>query len=200
MSQVAAVILAAGLSSRMGGDNKLLADLNGRPVLRHTVENVLASRARLVVVVTGHQADQVQDVIQDLPVTICFNPDFADGMATSLCTGIAALSEDVSGALILLGDMPLIGGDIIDALIEAFEARSSQTIAVPVIGGKRGHPVLWGRGHFGALLQLSGDHGARALLVERAGDVIECQVSDAGIFEDTDTPDALEHLRSGLNR
>ena len=98
MSTVAAVILAAGLSSRMCGANKLLADLGGRAVLRHTVEDVLASRARPVVVVTGHEANAVQEVIQDLPVNVCFNRHFARGMATSLSAGIGAVPVDAAGA------------------------------------------------------------------------------------------------------
>lgn len=194
--KIAAIILAAGLSSRMAGNNKLLADLGGKPVLRHTVENVLTSRANPVVVVIGHQADEVQELIQDLKVKLCFNPRFADGMATSLSAGIAALPGDVDGALIFLGDMPLIEADVINAVIDEFGQSDGKTIAVPVHAGRRGHPVLWGRRHFADLQALQGDQGARQLLTAHADEIVECDAGSEVIFADADTPEALEQLRS----
>lgn len=194
--RIAAIILAAGLSSRMAGGNKLLADLAGKPVLRHTVENVLASRADPVVVVTGHQAGDVEELIQDLPVTVCFNSRFADGMATSLSAGIAALPGDVDGALIFLGDMPLIKADVVNAVIDAFRPDEGKTIAVPVHAGRRGHPVLWGREHFAQLMALTGDEGARQLLAAHADQIAECDCPSDAIFADADTPEALAKLRS----
>ena len=193
--KIAAIILAAGLSSRMAGGNKLLADLSGKPVLRHTVENVIAAKADPVVVVTGHQAGDVEELIQDLPVKLCFNPHFADGMATSLSAGIAALPGDVDGALIFLGDMPLIRADVINAVIETFRQGDGKTIVVPVHGGRRGHPVLWGKAHFADVEALQGDQGARLLLAAHAGDVIECDAGDEAILADADTPEALARLR-----
>ena len=194
--RVAAIVLAAGLSSRMAGGNKLLADLDGKPVLRHTVDNVLASRAGPVVVVTGHEAGDVGELIQGLPVKLRFNERFSDGMATSLGAGIAALPDEVDGALIFLGDMPLIGGDVIDAIIDAFKPDAGKTIVVPVHAGRRGHPVLWGRAHFARLVALTGDQGARALLSGHADEIAECDVDDEAIFADADTPEALAQLRS----
>jgi len=198
VTKIAAIILAAGLSSRMAGANKLLADLHGKPVLHHTVENVLASQAEPVVVVTGYQADDVQELIQDLPVTLCFNSCFADGMATSLSAGIAALPDDVDGALIFLGDMPLITADIVNAVIDGFRQGDGKTIAVPVHGGRRGHPVLWGRRHFAELQTLKGDQGARQLLAVHSGEIAECDAGNEAIFADADTPEALARLRSCL--
>lgn len=196
--KIAAIILAAGLSSRMAGANKLLADLDGKPVLRHTVENVLTSQASPVVVVTGHQADDVQELIQDLPVKLCFNPQFAGGMATSLGTGIAALPGNVDGALIFLGDMPLIRAEVINAVIDGFKPNDGKTIALPVHAGRRGHPVLWGRLHFADLQALKGDQGARQLLAAHADEIAECDAESAVIFADADTPEALARLRSSL--
>lgn len=195
MTGIAAVILAAGLSSRMAGGNKLLADLAGKPVLRHTIENVLASRAGPVIVVTGHQAGDVAELIQGLPVTVCFNPHFADGMATSLAAGVAALPDDVDGALIFLGDMPLIRGDLINAVIDGFGQGDGKTIVVPVHASRRGHPVLWGRDHFADLEALQGDQGARQLLAAHAGEIAEFDAGSEAIFADADTPEALARLQ-----
>lgn len=196
MSAVAAIVLAAGRSSRMGGSNKLLADIAGQPVLQRTVCGVLKSQARPVIVVTGHDAAAVQDLMRERPVDLVHNVDFASGMATSLMTGVAATPDNADGALICLGDMPLIGAATINALIDAFAAQSAMCIVVPVHDGRRGHPVLWGRGHFTALRRLTGDKGARPLLDEHAADVIEVEVPDRSIFADADTPDALARIRS----
>ena len=200
MSGVGAVVLAAGRSSRMAGGNKLAAGLAGKPVLRRTVEAVTASLARPIVVVTGHDADAIGNLIQDLPVSCCFNERFADGMATSLGAGIAALPGNVSGALIVLGDMPLISTGIIDELIAAFERAGEDAIVVPVHEGRRGHPVLWGRAHFCALMALEGDQGGKQVLEAHADKLVELEISDPGIFTDVDTDAALARLASGFDR
>ena len=199
MNSVGAIVLAAGLSSRMGGDNKLLCDLDGKPVLRRIVENLVASKASPIVIVTGHQCDAVQELIQDLPVTSCFNENFADGMSTSIAAGIAGVPADLAGVLIVLGDMPLINRVIIDDLIEEFGEGPAEKIVVPVMAGRRGHPVLWGRQYLGALQSLSGDQGGKRLLAEHAGHIVERQFSDQAIFADADTPEALAKLSTEPN-
>src|SRR6185295_7826809 len=96
----------AGRSSRMGGPNKLLADIAGKPLVRIAVDQALAARARPVIVVTGHQRERVEAALAGLPVKLVHNPDFAEGLGTSLKTGIAAVPEDADGAIVCLGDMP----------------------------------------------------------------------------------------------
>ncbi len=198
MSKIAAIVLAAGTSTRMGGTNKLLTCLGDQPVLRHSVCAVLNSRARPVVVVTGHQAGAVSEVIENLQVSLVHNEKFADGMATSLAAGIAAVASDADGALICLADMPLIQADVINALIVAFAPQEGRSIVVPVHAGRRGHPVLLGRAHFDALQQLTGDRGARALIDENADQVAKVEVGDTSTFADADTPEALKRLQSGF--
>src|SRR5437763_5063052 len=112
--RIAGLILAAGRSTRMGGPNKLLEEINGRPLVRHVAEHVLASRAKPVIVVTGHQKERVERALAGLPMTFVHNPDFADGLSTSLKTGIAAGSADADGAIVCLGDMPQVGARLID--------------------------------------------------------------------------------------
>ncbi len=136
---VAAVILAAGRSTRMGGPNKLLAELGGKPLVRIVTEQALASKAQGVIVVTGHQAEQVEKALQGLKVKFVHNPDFAEGLASSVKTGVAAVPENADGAVICLGDMPLISAHLIDRLIEAFApdrgrpARQSGAVVAPLL-------------------------------------------------------------------
>jgi molybdenum cofactor cytidylyltransferase len=192
---VAAVILAAGRSTRMGGPNKLLAELDGRPLVRIVTEQALASKARGVIVVTGHQADEVKKALQELKVTFVHNPDFAEGLAGSVKAGIAAVPADADGAVICLGDMPLISAQLIDRLIEAFVPDRGNLIAVPVSDGRRGNPVLWSRRFFNELMTLEGDIGARHLIARHGEAVAEVPVEGHGAFLDIDTPQALEAAR-----
>ena len=113
---IAGVVLAAGRSSRMGGPNKLLEQIAGRPLVRIVVDAVLASRARPVIVVTGHQRERVEAALAGLPVRFVHNPHFADGLGTSLKAGIAALPAGADGAIVCLGDMPQVDAALIDRL------------------------------------------------------------------------------------
>src|SRR5262249_34703075 len=120
LAQIAIIILAAGRSTRMGAGNKLLADVNGRPMVRHAVDAALASQGKPVLVVVGHQAGAVREALAGLPIAFVDNPSFAAGLSGSLKRGIDALPAGCEGALILLGDMPQIACTHIDRLIAAF--------------------------------------------------------------------------------
>jgi molybdenum cofactor cytidylyltransferase len=194
---VTAIILAAGRSTRMGGPNKLLAELNGKALVRIVAEQVLASKAQGVVVVTGHQADKVREALAGLMVDFVHNPDFAQGLAGSVKAGIAAVPADADGAVVCLGDMPLIDARLIDRLIEAIAPDRGALIAVPVSDGRRGNPVLWSRRFFAELMTLDGDIGARHLIARHAEAVAEVPVDGAGAFLDIDTPQALEEAQRG---
>jgi molybdenum cofactor cytidylyltransferase len=192
---VAAVILAAGRSTRMGGPNKLLAELAGKPLVRTVTEQALASNASGVIVVTGHQAGEVEKALAGLKVKFVHNPDFAAGLASSVKTGIAAVPANADGAVVCLGDMPLIDSRLIDRLIEAFAPDRGDLIAVPVSDGRRGNPVLWSRRFFTELMALDGDIGARHLIARHAEAVAEVPVEGHGAFLDIDTPEALDDAR-----
>ena len=192
--RIAALVLAAGRSTRMGPENKLLADVAGKPIVRRVVETALASSARPVRVVVGHMADEVRGVLAGLDVGFVDNPLFAEGLSTSLRAGLAGLPEQIDGAVVMLGDMPEIAPDLIDRMIAAFAPKESRSIVVPVAGGKRGNPVLWGRRHFGAMTEASGDTGAKHLLGLQADEIAEI-TADAAVHTDIDTPDALAALR-----
>lgn len=186
-----AVILAAGRSTRMDG-NKLLAEWQGRPLVRHAVQAAVASRARPVLVVVGHQADGVRAALAGLAVTFVDNPAFAEGMASSLRAGIAALPATAAGVLVGLGDMPLLKPDHYDRLLDAFTPDAAAVL--PVVNGRRGHPVLLARALFSQVMTLTGDEGARRLLT---GGVVEVGIDDPAVLRDVDTPEALRALTGG---
>jgi molybdenum cofactor cytidylyltransferase len=194
---VAAIVLAAGRSTRMGGPNKLLAELDGKKLVRIVAEQALASKASEVIVVTGHQAELIEQALAGLKVKFVRNPDFAGGLASSVKAGIAAVGENADGALICLGDMPLISSQLIDRLIETFAPDRGQLIAVPVSEGRRGNPVLWSRRFFKELMTLDGDIGARHLIARHTEAVAEVPVDGDSAFLDIDTPQALEAARRG---
>jgi molybdenum cofactor cytidylyltransferase len=198
--KVAAIVLAAGKSSRMRGPNKLLADVGGRPLVRRVVEQVKASRASPVIVVTGHQQDEIARALSGLDVTLVHNPDFGEGIASSVRAGIAAVPGDADGVLICLGDMPLVSEGMIDALIARFAPDAGALIVVPVDGGRRGNPVLWSRRFFPELMSLEGDVGARHLIGRHGEAVAEVAVAGEGAFLDLDTPEALEAFGPGAAR
>lgn len=196
--RVAALVLAAGRSTRMGGANKLVAPVEGKPMVRQVVEALLASRARPVIVVTGHERERVEAALQHLPVTFVHNPDYPAGMSTSLRAGISAVPEECDGALVCLGDMPRLSAPVVDALIEAFHPEDGRSIVVPVHEGRRGHPVLFARAFFPALCALAGDVGARSVIAAHSEAVVEVEVGDPGILVDVDTPEALRELGGEL--
>jgi molybdenum cofactor cytidylyltransferase len=191
--QIAAIVLAAGRASRMGS-NKLVAELDGEPIVRRTVRAVLGSRARPVVVVTGHEAGAVTGALAGLDVRFAHNPDHAEGMSTSLRVGLAAAGS-VDAALICLGDMPRLRPAHFDAVIEAFRGGDPTEIVVPTFDRKRGNPVLWPRRYFAEIAALSGDVGARALIDRHADQLRLVSIDDPAILVDVDTPAALAELR-----
>jgi molybdenum cofactor cytidylyltransferase len=194
--RIAVIVLAAGRSTRMGATNKLVADIGGTPMVRRVVEAALASKARAVLVVTGHMAPEVSSALSGLDVTLVANPDYATGLASSLKAGIRALPPSCDGAFILLGDMPQIAPEHLNGLVAAF---APDTIVVPVHAGRQGNPVLWPARFFPALLQLDGDAGAKRLIGANGAHVREVDLGTDAIFADIDTPEALAQLRQGRN-
>ncbi|MBL8502311.1 MAG: molybdopterin-binding/glycosyltransferase family 2 protein [Rhodocyclaceae bacterium] len=192
---VAALVLAAGQSSRMGGANKLLADVGGVPMLLRAANAALASKAASVTVVLGHEAERAEALLADRRVTLVRNPDFAEGLSTSLRAGIAALPAEAEAVVVLLADMPRISAVQVDRLIDAFERRQP-AIVVPQHNGRRGNPILWPRAFFASMQGLSGDQGARGLLEANAGRVRYVDMDDDAIHADVDTPDGLRALEA----
>ena len=189
-TNVAAVILAAGKSSRMGGPNKLLATLDDKPLVRHVADAASGSKATSLTLVTGHRADEVARVFEKDDFPTVHNPDYANGLSSSLAAGIGAVPEDADAAIVLLGDMPRISAAIIDRLIDAFNPEDGVHIVVPTFNGKRGNPVLWSRRFFDELRSISGDVGARHLIGRYGEAVTEVEIGPE-VALDLDTPEAL---------
>jgi molybdenum cofactor cytidylyltransferase len=193
--RIGALLLAAGQSRRMGGPNKLLAEIDGVPMVARVAQRLLASRARPIIAVLGNQADAVDSALSKLPVERVRNPEFAGGLSTSLKRGIAALPADLDGVIVCLGDMPLISGRHLDRLIAAFNPLEGRAIIVPTRRGKRGNPVLWSRQFFPQMAALAGDVGAKHLIGEHAELVAEVEMDDDAVLVDIDTPEALDAFR-----
>ena len=198
--RIAAIVLAAGRSSRMGSANKLLADVGGLPMVRRAVEEAIASQAKPVIVVTGNEQGKMQAALRGCKVTFVHNASFAEGMSTSLQTGLAALPANVDGVLVCLGDMPRVTAAALDRLIAVFSPLEGRAICVPTWNGKRGNPVLWDRRFFPAMAELAGDVGAKHLIGEHADLVAEVAMSDDAVLTDIDTPDALAALRQAATK
>lgn len=196
---IAAIVLAAGRSRRMAPHNKLLvADRTGKTMIARVVDNVLSSNARPVLVVTGHQAEQVQNVLGGRPVRYVHAPDYAEGLSASLKAGIAAVPEDCAAAVVCLGDMPLVTGRMIDRLLSNYDPEEGRKIVLPTFRGKQGNPMLWDRQFFQEILQISGDSGARFLLSKHLEALAEVEMADDAVLRDFDTTDSLNTLPQRL--
>ncbi len=192
--KIAALLLAAGQSKRMGRNNKLIAEVDGKPLIRHVAEAAIGALGEDLTIVTGAQPEQIAAALDGLPVQSIFNPDFDQGLSTSLRAGIQALARRDSkpdGVLVLLGDMPRISQEIVKQLVAAFDPEKGRHIIVPTDAGKRGNPVLWSARFLDALTGIQGDTGARHLIGEYAEFVYEVEVGRAASF-DLDTPDQMQ--------
>lgn len=188
--KVAALVLAAGSSRRMGGANKLLQPVGGIAMLRRVVNAALASRCSSVRIVTGADSDAVQACLDGLDVQFVNNLEHETGMASSLRCGLAALPADADAVVVLLADMPWIDGGHIDRLLAAFDPQQPKIVA-PVRDGRRGNPILWPREFFAEMMAVSGDVGAREVLQRHASRIDSVAFDDDAIFADVDTPEAL---------
>jgi len=198
--RIAAIVLAAGQSRRMGAANKLLEPVNGKPMMLHAVDAALETSADPVIVVTGHEPERIREAIKGRAVTIAHNPDYSDGLSTSLRAALSVLGDDVEGVIVCLSDMPAVSSDHMSRLIGAFDPEASRSIIVPTVAGKRGNPVLWHRRFFTQMADISGDVGARHLIGENEESLFEAAMDDGAVLEDLDTPAALEAYRAALDK
>ncbi|MAF07116.1 MAG: hypothetical protein CL389_04585 [Acidiferrobacteraceae bacterium] len=191
---VAAIILAAGFSERMGQHNKLLLPIGDTPMIRHVALAVLASRVEPAIVVTGFEGAQVRGALTGLELTFAENPSPDEGLSSSLRVGLAALPGNCTAALVCLGDMPGIRAGHIDTLVTAFLAHDAKLICTPSYGGERGNPVLWPCHLFTKMQTLTGDTGARILLADYPEQVLVVPMADDAVLTDIDTPGHLKQF------
>jgi molybdenum cofactor cytidylyltransferase len=196
---IAAVVLAAGRSRRMAPHNKLLVpDRTGKPMIARVVDNVLSSGARPVLVVLGHMAVEVEQILAGRPVRFVHAPDYAEGLSASLKAAIAAVPPENAAAIVCLGDMPLVTGRMIDRLLAAYDPTEGRRIVLPTFRGKQGNPMLWDRSFFPEILGITGDSGARFLLAKHLESVAEVEMADDAVLRDFDTTESLGTLPARL--
>ncbi len=193
---VVGVILAAGNSSRLGRPKQLLS-LGGRPVLAHTLDNAARSGLDGIVVVLGHEADAIRAAIDFAAAgaRVVLNERYREGQSTSLRAGLDALPSEAGAAIFLLGDQPLIGPAILDAILAAYR-RTGRPIVMPAYDGRRGNPALFARPLWPELARVVGDQGARGVLRAHADDVLEVPVAGSHYTADLDTVEDYERLRA----
>ncbi len=189
---IAALLLAAGSSRRMGKENKLLAEIDGEAMISRICREISASKTSRLFVVTGHEQMAIEKALSGGNIEFVHNADHLEGLSSSLRMGLAALPDDLDGVVVCLGDMPMVKAAHINQLIDAFDPLEGRAICLPVNGRKRGNPILWGQQFLAEMSALSGDIGARHMLEGYSDQVCEVNVEEDGILFDIDTPEKLE--------
>ncbi|MCZ6728784.1 MAG: nucleotidyltransferase family protein [SAR324 cluster bacterium] len=187
---IAAIVLAAGQSTRMGEQNKLLLPIGGTTLIARTVDTVLASQAAQTIVVLGHQAERVRAALAGREVTFVHNANFQQGMATSIHAGIGAVAPGTEGVMICLSDLPLVESAELDRLMAEFASHPHKSIAVPTYQGRRGNPVLFSLRHREEILNVRGAvGGCKSVVRKYPQEVLEVAMPSDGILRDVDTLD-----------
>lgn len=197
-SRIAAVVLAAGASTRMGTAKQLL-QIDGRPLVRHVLDNVQRSGVGEIILVLGHSAEAIKRELKLEDAKVVLNENFLQGMGTSLKSGLAAVDSKVQAALIILADQPFVRPETLDQLIAEHERTGAQ-IVIPTYRGFRGNPVLLDRSVFPEVMGLSGDIGCRAIFGEHQDGIVKLEVGDVGILLDIDQKKDYESLRNSKSR
>jgi|TARA_B110000467_G_scaffold156276_1_gene169582 molybdenum cofactor cytidylyltransferase len=189
--KIAAIVLAAGQSRRMGPVNKLLMEIEGVPMVERVLLAIQAAGVEKTIVVTGFESDRIEERLSGYDVEFVWNENFEAGMGSSLAGGAAALAENrFHGILVCLGDLPYLKKDSIGKVIDAFKKAKGEKIVAPCFEGKRGHPVIFPSHYKKPLEGLQGDAGARALIQQEAQNLLELDLSEEGTIRDMDTADA----------
>jgi molybdenum cofactor cytidylyltransferase len=190
-----AMILAAGESKRMGKP-KLLLPVGEKTMIETVIDRVIQSRAEKILVILGSNREKIEKKIGNLPLEIAVNPDFKEGMLSSVQHGFHALPEDARAVLIFLGDQPSIPADVIDRVIDAFR-ETGKGIVLPVYKGERGHPVLIDMKYRHDVKNLNPEVGLRELVYGRPEDILEVEVDNAGIMRDiNDIEDYMREIKN----
>ncbi|WP_339764498.1 nucleotidyltransferase family protein [uncultured Hoeflea sp.] len=199
MYDTAAIVLAAGLSRRMGDVNKLLIEINGTPMIRATVSACAALCDAPVTVVTGHQADDIEQALAGLNARFVHNPDFATGQAGSVVAGLNAVPE-ARTTLVVLGDQPLLDRSALERLLELHRAGDQTRITIPVNGAERGNPLVIPLVLKPALLADKTNPGCRKFTRDNPDKVHRLETQDPGYFTDLDTLEDLKLFQAGRAR
>ena len=182
---ISAILLAAGQSKRMNGENKLSKEIQGIPLIKHSVKNILASSIDELIVILGYQKDIMEKLIdKNEKIKIIFNKDFESGMASSIKTGLDNLSEKSEAFFICLGDMPMVSHDIYNQLIKS---KDNKEIIVPTYKGQRGNPVLFDKSMKETVMNITGDVGAKKILELNKDKILNLEINNQSITKDFNT-------------
>jgi molybdenum cofactor cytidylyltransferase len=193
---ISAILLAAGQSKRMG-EPKQLMRFGQSTILEQAIDNLLGSGVNEVIVVLGYRAGEVRRLIATRPVRLAVNPDYEQGMSTSIIAGLNLVDGRSRAVMLALGDQPFVDSQTINRLIDEFN-NHDKGIVIPTYRSKRGHPVIFATKYKEQLLELKGDIGARHLVKENPEDILEVAVNSEGILVDIDTADCYYLQRSKL--
>jgi molybdenum cofactor cytidylyltransferase len=184
---LSAILLAAGESKRMG-EPKQLMSLGSSTMVEQAIDNLLNSAIDEVIVVLGHRAEEITKSIADKPVKIMVNPNYQEGMSTSIIAGIILVDPQSQGVMLALGDQPLVDSQTINKLIDEFY-NHDKGIAVPIYKGKMGHPIIFAIKYKPELLNLEGDIGGREIIKQHPDDILEVAIDSESVITDIDTRD-----------
>jgi molybdenum cofactor cytidylyltransferase len=192
---VAAIVLAAGMSTRMGSRNKLLLPLGNTTFIEKTVDTLLASYAGEVIVVLGHEQEKIRLAIGDRKVVFTENPDYKIGMTTSIQAGVRAASPAVSGYMICLSDMPLLTANDLNLLVTAFESSlNPHRIIIPSFQKQRGNPVIFSSSFREEILTYTAPNGCKGIVQKYSGNVILYEMSNDNVLKDVDTEEGYKDI------
>ena len=179
---ISAILLTAGQSKRMDGENKLEKKIQGIPLIKHSVKNILASFIDELIIVLGHQKEIIEKLIdKNEKIKFVFNKDYESGMASSIKIGLNNLSEKTEAFFICLGDMPMVNSDIYNQLIKS---RNQKDIIVPTYKSQQGNPVLFDKSMKGKVIDISGDVGAKKMIADNEKKVFKLSIQDKAVITD----------------
>jgi molybdenum cofactor cytidylyltransferase len=192
---LSAIVPAAGMSTRLGR-NKLLLPFKGQPLIARAVDTLMASEVDEIIVVLGHEADQVREAIANKGVRFVENPDYRLGLSTSVRAGFAAVPAQTTGIMIYLADQPLLEAGEVDFLIRALAeaSKANKSIVVPLFRGQRGNPVIVKATYKASLLAITGETGCRRLIKENPEQVLTVEMESDHVVRDVDTIEAYNRL------
>ncbi len=191
---ISALVLAAGKSSRTSGCHKLLLLWDHKPIIAHAVDNLLQAGIFEVIIVVGYEAEQILAALASRPVRFVINPDYSQGLSTSIKAGLGAMSPAATAVMLALGDMPLVDATDLGLIVTSYMRAQHATIAVPTFNGRRGNPVLFDLCHRAAMNQLTGDVGCKSIMQQHAREVLEVEMPNDHVLRDVDTLEAYNEL------
>jgi molybdenum cofactor cytidylyltransferase len=194
---VSAIILAAGMSTRMG-QNKLLLDFKNKPLIAHAVDTLLRSEVDEIIVVLGHEAEKVQEILQGKQVTLVRNSDYREGLSSSVRAGVQAVSRQTDGIMVYLADQPLLEPADVNRIVRAFihAKQVNKSIVIPFFDGQRGNPVLLDSSYRGAILGVVGDVGCKGVIKRYPDKVFVIEMENDHVVRDVDNMAEYEGILS----